>query len=207
GFKGARYEGLTCDVLPFVWTARGSGQALDDAGAQAAFQFFAELAPYLDPRSATFKESTIAEAMARGEIVLHFNWPFVMSLYASQGLAPATIRSAPLPVGPEGARPATVLGGGYLGIPRSAPHRAAALQLARYLIGREAQQTLVRELGWFSARHDLAAGKKREFLAGVAGGRHQVPPPPGRPHHPRPRRPLQRGPPPLLPQGGRTPPP
>jgi ABC-type glycerol-3-phosphate transport system substrate-binding protein len=118
GFKGALYEGLTCDVLPFVWAAGGSGERFDDSGATQAFELFADLAPYLHPQSATFKESTIVEAMARGEIVLHLNWPFAMSLYASQGLAPATIRSAPLPSGPAGR--ATVLGGGHLAIPRHA---------------------------------------------------------------------------------------
>lgn len=100
GIKGARYEGLTCDVLPFVWSAGGSGETLDDAGARAALDLFAALAPSLDPESATFKEATITEAMARGEIVLQLNWQLVMSVYASQGLAPGRIRSAPLPAGP-----------------------------------------------------------------------------------------------------------
>jgi ABC-type glycerol-3-phosphate transport system substrate-binding protein len=172
GLKGALYEGLTCDVLPFVWAAGGSGEVLDDAGALAAFEFFAELAKYLDPQSETFKESTIAEAMARGEIVLHFNWPFVMSLYASQGLAPQTIRSAPLPAGPKGR--ATVLGGGYLAIPRSAPHRADAVRLTRYLISQPAQERFARELGWFSARRDVAVNGSGDLLAGFVALRDQV---------------------------------
>ena len=154
GFKGALYEGLTCDVLPFVWAAGGAGDVLDDAGALAAFRLFAELAPYVHPESAVFKEPTIAEAMARGELVLELNWPFAMSLYASQGLAPDRIRSAPLPRGPRGS--ATVLGGGYLAIPVNAPHRDAAIALARHLLGREAQTRLATELGWFSARRDVA---------------------------------------------------
>src|SRR6266850_1314470 len=78
GFKGSLYEGLTCDVLPFVWAAGGRGDRLDDDGALAAFRLFAELAPYVHPQSETFKEPTIAEAMARGELVLHLNWPFAM---------------------------------------------------------------------------------------------------------------------------------
>jgi ABC-type glycerol-3-phosphate transport system substrate-binding protein len=172
GLKGALYEGLTCDVLPFVWAAGGSGEVLDDAGALAAFEFFAELAKYLDPQSETFKESTIAEAMARGEIVLHLNWPFVMSLYASQGLAPQTIRSAPLPAGPKGR--ATVLGGGYLAVPRSAPHRADAVRLVRYLISRPAQERFARDLGWFSARRDVAVNGSGDLLAGFVAMREQV---------------------------------
>src|SRR5439155_12584682 len=127
---------------------------LDDAGALAAFRLFAELAPYVHPESATFKEPTIAEAMARGELVLELNWPFAMSLYASQGLAPDRIRSAPLPRGPRGR--ATVLGGGYLAIPLNAPHRDVAVALVRHLLGREVQARLASELGWFPARRDVA---------------------------------------------------
>jgi ABC-type glycerol-3-phosphate transport system substrate-binding protein len=183
GLKGALYEGLTCDLLPFVWAAGGSGVVLDDAGAIAAFRFFAELAPYLSPQSATFKESTIAEAMARGEIVLHLNWPFVMSLYASQHLAPEPIHSAPLPRGSAGR--VTVLGGGYVAVPRSAPHPAAAVRLARYLIGTHAQERLRAELGWFSARRDVAVGDPTGGLEGFADMRNEVRARPERADYPR----------------------
>jgi ABC-type glycerol-3-phosphate transport system substrate-binding protein len=183
GLKGALYEGLTCDVLPFVWAAGGSGDVLDDAGALAAFRFFAALAPYLAPQSETFKESSVAEAMARGEIVLHLNWPFAMSLYASQGLAPETMRSAPLPAGPMGR--ATVLGGGYIGVPRSAPHGSDAIRLARYLISRPVQERFARELGWFSARRDIAVNGASGLLAGFAAMRGYVRPRPERTDYPR----------------------
>lgn len=183
GMKGALYEGLTCDLLPFVWAAGGSGTALDDDGALAAFRFFAELAPYLHPQSEIFKESTVAEAMARGELVLHLNWPFVMTLYATQGLAPDAIRAAPLPRGPVGR--ASVLGGGYLAVPRSAPHRAAAIRLARCLIGARAQQRLARELGWFSARQDVPVTGSGELLAGFVAMRADVRPRPARADYPR----------------------
>jgi len=177
GFKGSLYEGLTCDVLPFVWAAGGRGDVLDDAGALAAFRLFAELAPYLHPDSATWKEPTIAEAMARREVVLELNWPFAMSLYASQGLAPDPVRSAPLPAGPAGR--ATVLGGGYLGIPRYAPHPDGARALVRHLLGRDAQSRLARELGWFSARRDVGVGSSPLF-EGFAAMKDDVRPRPAR---------------------------
>jgi ABC-type glycerol-3-phosphate transport system substrate-binding protein len=182
--KGSLYEGLTCDLLPFVWAAGGRGDVFDDAGAHAAFRLFAALAPYLHPQSATFKEPTIAEAMARGELVLHLNWPFALSLYASQGLAPDPIRSAPFPVGPGGR--ATVLGGGYLGVPRNAPHRDRdrALALARWLLGQEVQARFVRDLGWFSARRDVPVGGGGPLLAGFAAMRGDVRPRPEREDYP-----------------------
>lgn len=178
GLKGAAYEGLTCDILPFVWSAGGSGTDLDDAGAHRAFAFFAELAPYLHPQSAVFKEAMIAEAMARGELILHFNWPFAMQLYASQGLAPARIRSAPFPIGPSGR--ATVLGGGYVGIPANAPHRGDALRLLRHLVSQPVQARLARELGWFSARRDVPLGEGETLLAGYVAARSDARPRPER---------------------------
>jgi ABC-type glycerol-3-phosphate transport system substrate-binding protein len=185
GLKGAMYEGLTCDLLPFVWSAGGSGEKLDDAGAKQALHFLSELAPYLHPASATFKEATIAEAMARGELILHLNWPFVMSLYASQGLAPDRIRSAPLPQSSRSAGPpVTVLGGGYLAVPRNAPHRADALLLLRYLVGRQAQERLRDTLGWFSPRTDVEMDAGKELLAGFAAMREHTRPRPARQDYP-----------------------
>jgi ABC-type glycerol-3-phosphate transport system substrate-binding protein len=177
-FKGALYEGLTCDVLSFVCAAGGSGEVLDDAGALAAFRLFAALAPYLHPGSATFKEPDVAEAMARGEVVLQFNWPAIMSVYEGQGLAPGRIRSAPLPRGPAGR--ATVLGGGYLAVPTSAPHRERALALARHLLGADAQRTFAERLGWFSARRDVPGPSPDGPLAGFAAMRAAVRPRPAR---------------------------
>jgi ABC-type glycerol-3-phosphate transport system substrate-binding protein len=170
--KGALYEGLTCDVLPFVWAAGGRADAFDDPGAHAAFRLFAELAPDLNPQSATLREATLAEAMARGEVVLELNWPFAMSLFGSQGLAPNPLRSAPLPRGPAGR--ATVLGGGYLAIPRGTRQRDAALELVRYLMSQPVQTQLRDRLGWFSARRDVPTGDGGALLDGFTAMRAEV---------------------------------
>jgi ABC-type glycerol-3-phosphate transport system substrate-binding protein len=183
GFKGALYEGLTCDLLPFVWSAGGTGENLDDRGARAAFDLFSELAPHLHPQSATFKEASIVEAMARGEIVLELNWPFAMSMLGGEGLAPVPFRSAPLPAGAEGV--ATVLGGGYLAVPRASAHRAEAARLALYLLGSHAQSRLVRELGWFSPRRDVPLAAGSDLYAGFAALRDEVRARPERPDYPR----------------------
>ncbi|MFN2427397.1 MAG: ABC transporter substrate-binding protein [Candidatus Binatia bacterium] len=182
--KGSLSESLTCDVLPFVWSAGGDGESFDDDGALAAFGFFAELAPYLHPDSATFKEATVAEAMARGEVVLHLNWPFAMSLYESQGLAPDRLRSATMPRAPGGGR-ATVLGGGYVAIARGAPHPRAAMQLLRFLVSHRAQAQLQEQLGWFSPRRDVEVGDRSGLLSGFVELRGSVRPRPRRLDYPR----------------------
>jgi ABC-type glycerol-3-phosphate transport system substrate-binding protein len=78
-----------------------------------------------------------------------------------------------------------VLGGGYIGLPRRAPHPAAAAQLARYLVSRPVQQRFARELGWFSARQDVALDDRGELLAGFVAMRDEVRPRPEGAHYPR----------------------
>ncbi len=152
GLKAARYEGLVCDLFPFVWQAGGDVLHPNTPQVLAAVQFLRKLAPYLNPFVRSYKENNILQAQEQEEIVLHPNWPFAVPLLRQKGLLPETMRTAPLPSGPAG--PATVLGGGYLGVPRTAPHPKRAAKLLRFLTGRFAQRAFVRRLGWFPIRED-----------------------------------------------------
>ncbi len=147
--KGALYEGVLCDVAPFVWEAGGSVLQPTSTDTLTGLDFLAGLAPGLNPRSAVFREMSVLEAQARGEVWIHFNWPFAMTYLHDKGLAPLVDLSAPIPAGPKGR--ATVLGGGYLAIPRSAPHPDSAQLFLRFLLTSDVQQRLVSELGWQNA--------------------------------------------------------
>src|SRR5690606_41342291 len=93
-----------------------------------------------------------------------------LRLSARQGVAPERSRAAPRPAGPAGR--ATVLGGGYLGIPVNAPNREAAVDLLAPLLSQPAQERLARELAWFSARRDVAvAPESDDLLAAYAASR------------------------------------
>jgi ABC-type glycerol-3-phosphate transport system substrate-binding protein len=156
--KGGLYEGVLCDVLPFIWEAGGSVLQPTSADTLTGLDFLAGLAPGLNPRSAVFREMSVLEAQARGEVWIHFNWPFAMGYLHDKGLAPAVDLSAPIPAGPKGR--ATVLGGGYLGIPRSAPNPDSAQLFLRFLLTSDVQQRLVTELGWqnvLPAKYDAQA--------------------------------------------------
>lgn len=171
--KAARYEGAVCDVMPFVWTA--GGDALDPRapGALDAFDFLATLAPYLNRDSAVFREMSVLEAQARGAVWIHFNWPFAMGYLASKGFAPDVDLSAPLPAGPAGRR-ATPLGGGYLAIPRSAPHPALAAAFIKYLLTADTQRRLSAELGWYGSLAPPAGSREAALYAGFAAMRPYV---------------------------------
>jgi ABC-type glycerol-3-phosphate transport system substrate-binding protein len=149
GLKAARYEGLICDVMPFVWSAGGDELGPESGASLRAIDFLGALGPELNPESAVFREMSILETQARGEVWIHFNWPFAMGYLNGKGLAPAVELSAPLPAGPDGM--ATPLGGGYLAIPRSAPHAELASAFIRYLMNPDVQQKLSRQMGWYGS--------------------------------------------------------
>ncbi len=81
------------------------------------------------------------------------NWPFTTAQLAEQGL----VERFDVYQGWRGpARAAHVIGGDVLGIPRgvSPEQRRAAVELAQFLMSREAQQTLAERNAWPSIRED-----------------------------------------------------
>jgi ABC-type glycerol-3-phosphate transport system substrate-binding protein len=170
--KGGLYEGAICDVMPFVWAAGGNERQPGAPGSIAALQFLGALAPGLNPLSGVFREMSVLEAQARGQVWIHFNWPFAMSYLAGKGLAPRTDLSAPIPAGPDGTF--TVLGGGYLAIPRAAPHPEAARDFLRYLLTAEAQSRLSRELGWYGSVPPPLGSDEAHLYAGFTAMRDHV---------------------------------
>jgi ABC-type glycerol-3-phosphate transport system substrate-binding protein len=170
--KAARYEGAICDVMPFVWSAGGSELEPDSPGTMRAFDFLSRLAPYLNPESAVFREMSVLEAQARGSIWIHFNWPFAMDYLAGKGLAPEIDASAPIPAGPDGS--ATVLGGGYLAIPTSAPHPELARRFLGYLLQQKVQRRLSRMLGWYGSIAPAPGSRDAALYAGFTAMRADV---------------------------------
>ena len=170
--KGGLYEGAICDVMPLVWAAGGSEQDPSSPGSLQAMEFLATLAPRLNPLSPVFREMSVLEAQARGQVWIHFNWPFAMGYLAGKELAPQIDLSAPIPAGPRGRF--TVLGGGYLGIPRSAPHPQAAREFLRYLLTASSQVRLSRDLGWYGSVPPAPRSAQARLYAGFTAMREQV---------------------------------
>ncbi len=170
GLKAAHYEGLVCDLFPFIWQAGGDVLHPDSPPVYRAVVFLKKLAPFLNPFVRSYKENSILQAQEQDEILLHPNWPFAVPLLKEKGLLPAVLRTAPLPSGPAGA--ATILGGGYLGVPRTAPHPKLAVKLIQFLTSAPVQRILVRKLGWFAVREDawsaMSPGDREDFSGFLA---------------------------------------
>lgn len=185
GLKCARYEGLVCDVFPFLWQAGGNPLRPDSPQALRTMRYLQELSRYFNPAVRSYKEESIRQAMEYREIRTQFNWPFVVPIYRDKSLMPAPFKTAPLPAGPAGQ--ATVLGGGYLGIPATAPHPRAAGRLVEYLTRSRTQAKLAAHLGWFPIRPEGWEGfapADRELYAGYMAMQPHIRARPNVPHYP-----------------------
>ncbi len=152
GFKAAKYEGLVCDLFPFIWQAGGDPLHPDSPEVVKALTFLKKLSRFFNPAVQSYKENSILQAEEHDEILLHENWPFVVPLLREKGLLHHPFETAPLPEGPAGK--ATILGGGYLGIPKTAPHPKMASKLLNYLTSAAVQKRMVAGLGWFPIRDE-----------------------------------------------------
>jgi multiple sugar transport system substrate-binding protein len=175
GFKAARYEGLVCDLFPFLWQAGGDPRQPDRPAARETMKFIRRLAPFFNTAVRSYKENSVLQAQEHQEIILHFNWPFAVPLLRQKSLLPQRFRTAPLPHGPAGRT--TILGGGYLGIPATAPHPAQAARLLEYLTAPQVQQRMVSTMGWFPIRDEgweAMTPQDREDFAGFLAMRREV---------------------------------
>lgn len=152
--KGYGGNPTATQVYEFILQAGGDPYAFNGPGCIKAFRFLKDLAPYMSPETGRAKWDTVNDALARREVYIAQNWPFAV---------PVLIRDYKLDAidtysgwaGPAGER--HVIGGDVLGIPRNAKFRKEALQLITFLQSKEAQEIMVRELGWPSIRGDAYA--------------------------------------------------
>ncbi|MDB5108876.1 MAG: ABC-type sugar transport system, periplasmic component [Candidatus Binatus sp.] len=171
-FKAARYEGAVCDASSFIWASGGDLCEPISSGSLGALSYLRLIGPDLNDESGVFRETSVLEAQARGSVWIHFNWPFAMAYLHEKGLAPGVDMSATIPRGPDGT--ATPLGGGYLAIPRFAPHAATARAFIKYLLTREAQQRLSRDLGWYGSVPPTPGSEDEQLYSGFIAMRSDV---------------------------------
>lgn len=148
----------------------GNPLVLNDQGSVQAFEFLRTLwaEGLLLKESLLAKYDTQVDFLVGETAWLAPNWPFASSVLAEQDLL-EFFRVYEGWRGPL--RGAHVIGGDVLGLPKgvAGPRREAAIALAAFLMGREAQQILVERNGWPSVRADAYAtvppGQRETFAA------------------------------------------
>ena len=148
-WQGNAYEGLTCDALEWV-KSFGGGQIVEPDGtvsinnpnAVKAIETAKGWVGTISPEGVlAYGEEDSRGVWQTGNAAFMRNWPYAYTLgnsgdSAVKGLFDVTT----LPVGKEGDKPASTLGGWNVAVSKYSKHKDAAISLALYLAGPEVQK-------------------------------------------------------------------
>lgn len=148
-WQGNAYEGLTCDALEWV-KSFGGGQivepdgtiSINNANAVAALEAAKSWVGTISPEGVlAYQEEEARGVWQTGNAAFMRNWPYAYGLgngddSAVKGLFDVTT----LPVGGEGNTSAATLGGWNVAVSKYSTKQEAAISLAMYLAGPDAQK-------------------------------------------------------------------
>jgi trehalose/maltose transport system substrate-binding protein len=148
-WQGNAYEGLTCNALEWV-KSFGGGQIVEPDGtisinnekAAKALETAKGWVGTISPEGVlAYQEEEARGVWQTGNAAFMRNWPYAYALgdgadSAVKGLYDVTT----LPVGAEGDSSAATLGGWNIAVSKYSKHQEAAISLAVYLAGPEAQK-------------------------------------------------------------------
>ncbi len=148
-WQGNSYEGLTCNALEWLKSS-GGGQiveadgsiSVNNANAAAALELAASWAGTISPEGVlSYQEEEARGVWQTGNAVFMRNWPYAYSLGNGADSAVAGLFDvAPLPSGQGHGVSAATLGGWNVAVSKYSDDQEAAISLAVYLAGAEAQK-------------------------------------------------------------------
>ncbi|MCC5973806.1 MAG: ABC transporter substrate-binding protein [Rubellimicrobium sp.] len=148
-WQGNAYEGLTCNALEWV-KSFGGGQIVEADGtisinnpeAAAAIELAASWVGTISPEGVlAYQEEEARGLWQTGNAVFMRNWPYAYGLGNGEDSAVRGLFGvAPLPTGGDNDSSAATLGGWNVAVSRYSANQEAAISLALYLSGPEAQK-------------------------------------------------------------------
>lgn len=148
-WQGNAYEGLTCNALEWV-KSFGGGQIVEPDGtvsinnekAVAALDTVKGWVGTISPEGVlAYQEEEARGVWQTGNAVFMRNWPYAYGLGNGEDSAVKGLFDvAPLPTGGDNATSAATLGGWNIAVSKYSTKQEAAIQLALYLAGPEAQK-------------------------------------------------------------------
>jgi trehalose/maltose transport system substrate-binding protein len=148
-WQGNAYEGLTCNALEWV-KSFGGGQivepdgtiSINNAKAAAALDTVKGWVGTISPAGVlAYQEEEARGVWQTGNAAFMRNWPYAYGLGNGADSAVKDLFAVTtLPIGAEGDTSAATLGGWNVAVSKYSAHQEAAISLAMYLAGPEAQK-------------------------------------------------------------------
>lgn len=148
-FQGNAYEGLTCDALEWV-KSFGGGQIVEadgkisvnnDKAAQAIETAKGWVGTIAPEGVLSYQEEEARGVWQKGNAVFMRNWPYAYALgNGADSVVKGKFDAVALPAGGTDGKSAATLGGWNIAVSKYSKHQQAAIDLALYLSGPEAQK-------------------------------------------------------------------
>ena len=151
GMKAKKYEGLTCEIAIFINAYGGNYMNFNSESNVKAFESLQELSNYLHPKSRTWDEESIPDAISGEEIYINFNWPYQVAILEKNGMS-EKIKAFPTPKGPVGR--GTTTGGGFLAVSKESQNKDAAWEFIKFIASKRGQGMQLQTTGWLPIRDD-----------------------------------------------------
>ena len=143
-------------LLELIRSAGGDPCNVLHPQSQAAVQLLRELWPYVSPLSSHVDWQSASGFLLSESVYVARNWAFALSLLHEA--SPERAQEFEVYAGwrwAQDAKPAYLLGGEVLALPKHAPQKEVARKLLRFLMSKEAQAALVKQLSWPPMRLDV----------------------------------------------------
>ncbi len=106
------------------------------------------------PMKGKYTLRAMTSAAVRGNRLLGRNWAFSIALLHASGRESDFLIGSGLSLDGE-FDPSNLLGGEFLALPKKAQNKETAIQLMKFLLSKEVQSKVVRELSWPAMRLDV----------------------------------------------------
>ncbi len=144
-------------LLELIRSAGSDPLNLLSPESRKAVEFLRELWPYVSPKSLHIDWQSVTGYLLADNVYLGRNWTFSLSIIHKAGRDADFVAYAGWRWNRD-SKPSSLLGGEFLALPKHAPHKDLAIQLMSFLVSREIQTKIVRELSWPAMRLDAIGG-------------------------------------------------
>jgi len=145
-FQGGGSDSTYTELYQWMVQAGGNPFLFNDSGDVLAFEYLYNLSAYFNPEYIHGYWGSY-QGLANGQYyILDYQWPYIYSVLASEGVNMSRIGVYPGPAGP--ANNAHLVGGDVLAIPKGATNIEALITFAKFLLSPEVQREFIINLAW-----------------------------------------------------------
>ncbi len=144
-FQGHGGASTYTELYQWMVQAGGNPFLFNDTGDVFVMQYLYNLSDYFAPNYIHGYWGNYKGLISGEYYILDYQWPYIYSTMASEGVNVSRIGFYPGPAGPKNSD--HLVGGDVLAIPRGATDIPALLHLANFLLSTEAQHQLITVLG------------------------------------------------------------